>query len=152
MITFKQPRVASGLPRWLGGKESYLPMQNMRVQSLGWEYSLMKKMAIHSGISCLGNPLDRGAWQSTVHGVAKNQTRLSDLTATAMWPVAIMPRNALSYLQITRKGFVGPGKKWGINWREESLLCQVAVLKTACNSRNLYCEIPGLDRSLQVKT
>ena len=48
-----------------------------------------------------------------------------------MWPVAIMPGNALSYLKITRKGFMGPGKKWGRNWREESLLCQVAVLKTA---------------------
>ena len=23
--------------------------------------------------SCLGNPKDRGAWQATVHGVAKNQ-------------------------------------------------------------------------------
>ena len=26
--------------------------------------------------SCLGNPMDRGAWWATVHGVAKNQTRL----------------------------------------------------------------------------
>ena len=26
--------------------------------------------------SCLGNPLDRGAWQATVHGVTKSQTRL----------------------------------------------------------------------------
>ena len=24
--------------------------------------------------SCLGNPMDRGAWQTTVHGVAKSQT------------------------------------------------------------------------------
>ena len=24
--------------------------------------------------SCLGNPMDRGAWRDTVHGVAKNQT------------------------------------------------------------------------------
>ena len=23
--------------------------------------------------SCLGNPMDRGAWQTTVHGVAKSQ-------------------------------------------------------------------------------
>ena len=23
---------------------------------------------------CLGNPMDRGAWQAAVHGVAKNQT------------------------------------------------------------------------------
>ena len=28
--------------------------------------------------SCLGNPMDRGNWWATVHGVAKSQTRLSD--------------------------------------------------------------------------
>ena len=27
--------------------------------------------------SCLENPMDRGAWWATVHGVTKNQTRLS---------------------------------------------------------------------------
>ena len=27
--------------------------------------------------SCLGNPMDGGAWQATVHGVAQSQTRLS---------------------------------------------------------------------------
>ena len=26
---------------------------------------------------CLENPMDRGAWRATAHGVAKNQTRLS---------------------------------------------------------------------------
>ena len=31
--------------------------------------------------SCLENPLDIGAWQATVHGVAKSQTRLSDFTS-----------------------------------------------------------------------
>ena len=28
--------------------------------------------------SCLENPMDRGAWQATVHGVAKSRTQLSD--------------------------------------------------------------------------
>ena len=28
--------------------------------------------------SYLGNPTDRGAWQATVHGVTKSQTRLGD--------------------------------------------------------------------------
>ena len=28
--------------------------------------------------SCLENPMDRGAWKATVHGVAKSQTQLSD--------------------------------------------------------------------------
>ena len=31
--------------------------------------------------SCLENPMDRGAWQATVHGVTKSQTRLSDFTS-----------------------------------------------------------------------
>ena len=28
--------------------------------------------------SCLENPMERGAWQATVHWVTKSQTRLSD--------------------------------------------------------------------------
>ena len=28
--------------------------------------------------SCLENPMGRGAWRATVHGVAESQTRLSD--------------------------------------------------------------------------
>ena len=28
--------------------------------------------------SCLENPIDRGAWWATIHGVAKSQTKLSD--------------------------------------------------------------------------
>ena len=28
--------------------------------------------------SCLENPMDRGAWWATVHGVAKGQTQLRD--------------------------------------------------------------------------
>ena len=32
--------------------------------------------------SCPENPMDRGAWQATVHGVAKSQTRLSDIQFT----------------------------------------------------------------------
>ena len=33
--------------------------------------------------SCLGNPMDRGAWRAAVHGVAKSQIQLSYQTATA---------------------------------------------------------------------
>jgi len=28
--------------------------------------------------SCLKNPMDRGAWQATVYGVAKSQTRMNN--------------------------------------------------------------------------
>ena len=32
--------------------------------------------------SCLGNPMDEGAWQATVYGIPKSRTRLSDFTFT----------------------------------------------------------------------
>ena len=28
--------------------------------------------------SCLGNPMDKGAWQATVHGIAKSQIQFSN--------------------------------------------------------------------------
>ena len=51
-------------------------MQETWVQSLGQEDPLEKGMATHSSIQypCLDNPMDRGAWQATVHGVAKSRT------------------------------------------------------------------------------
>ena len=35
--------------------------------------------------SCLENPMDREAWQATVHRVAENQTRLSDEHTTRLY-------------------------------------------------------------------
>ena len=34
--------------------------------------------------SCLGNPMDRGAWWATVHGIAKSWTRVSTQAHTHM--------------------------------------------------------------------
>ena len=48
--------------------------QETQVQSLGREDPLEKEIATHSSISCLGNPMDRGAWKATVHGVAESDT------------------------------------------------------------------------------
>ena len=33
--------------------------------------------------SCLKNPMDRGAWQATAHGVAQSRTRLKRLSMCA---------------------------------------------------------------------
>ena len=33
--------------------------------------------------SCLDNPVDRGAWRATVHGVAKSRTQLKRLSILA---------------------------------------------------------------------
>ena len=37
-------------------------------------------MATHSSILAWRIAMDRGAWKTTIHGVAKSQTRLSDWT------------------------------------------------------------------------
>ena len=38
---------------------------------LGWEPPLEKEMTTHLSILALGNPMDRGAWCATVHGVTR---------------------------------------------------------------------------------
>ena len=48
-----------------------LAVQAAQVRSLGWEDSLKEGMATHSSILAWENPMDRGAWQATVHGVEK---------------------------------------------------------------------------------
>ena len=44
---------------------------------------------------CLENPMDRGAWQAAVHGVAKGWTRLSNFTFTLFLKTS-KDRNSLS--------------------------------------------------------
>ena len=45
------------------------------------------------GSSCLENPMDRGAWWATVHGVAKSRIRLSDYVQHRASLVAQMVEN-----------------------------------------------------------
>ena len=49
-------------------------MRETWVRSLGWEDLLKEGMATHSSILAWIIPMDRGAWQATVYGVAKSQT------------------------------------------------------------------------------
>ena len=48
------------------------------VRSLCWEDPLEKGKATHSSVLAWRIPMDRRAWWSTVHGVAKSQTQLND--------------------------------------------------------------------------
>ena len=52
--------------------------------------------------SCLGNPMERGAWWATVRGVAKSQMRLSD------W---ILVHSVLRYLVYIINAFILGGKR-----------------------------------------
>ena len=65
-------------------KKKNLPaMQETWVQSLCWEDPLEEGMATHSSIPAGRIPMERGAWQVTVHRVAKNGTRLKRLSTPA---------------------------------------------------------------------
>ena len=47
-------------------------MRETRVPSLGWEDPLEESTATHSSLLAWRIPMDRGAWQAAVHGVAKS--------------------------------------------------------------------------------
>ena len=53
-------------------------MQETQVQSLALEDPLEKENGNSLQYFRLGNPMHRGAWLATVHGVAKSRTRLSN--------------------------------------------------------------------------
>ena len=54
--------------------ENLSAIQETRVRSVGWEDPMEKGLATHSNILPWRIPMDRGAWQATVHGVAKSWT------------------------------------------------------------------------------
>ena len=55
-----------------GGSDGKNPpsMQETWVWSLDWEDSLEEGLETHSNIDTWIIPMDKGAWQATVHGVA----------------------------------------------------------------------------------
>ena len=63
----------------------------MWVQSLSLENSPGEGNGNPLQYSCLENPIDRGAWQITVHGVTKSQTQLKQLN---------MPATLCTYWQV----------------------------------------------------
>ena len=68
------------IPRWHRGKES--ACQHRDVRDTGSIPGSGRCAGIGNGnplqYPCLENPIDRGPWWATVHGVAKRWTQLSD--------------------------------------------------------------------------
>ena len=67
------------LPRWLSGKEFTCQCKSRKICRFDpWVRKILwRRRWQPTPIFCWGNPMDRGAWQGAVHGVAKSQTRLS---------------------------------------------------------------------------
>ena len=57
-------------------------MQEAWVWALVWEDPLEEGMATHSSILAWRIPMDRGAWQATVHGVARELDMTEGLNTT----------------------------------------------------------------------
>ena len=65
-----------GLPWWLSGKESACNAEDPG-SIPGWGRYSGEGNGCPLQYSCLGNPMDRGAWRATVHGVVKSWTQPS---------------------------------------------------------------------------
>ena len=73
-------KIFKGLPRWYSGKES--ACQFMIHKDAGSIPGSERSPGVENGnplqYSCLKYFTDSGAWQATVHGLAKSWTQLSD--------------------------------------------------------------------------
>ena len=75
---FGNPREGKGLPRWCSGKESSCQCRRWDSGSIsGSRRSPGEGNGTSLQYSCLGNPMDRGAWWATVHEVTDSWTQLS---------------------------------------------------------------------------
>ena len=99
-----------------------LPMQEaqeMRVPSLGWEDSPEKGNGYPLQYSCMGNPMDRGAWRAIVHGITKNRTQLSDWSCVQF---TSSPYSKFVYLPKTV--ILIPGLPWWLSGKEPTCQCR----------------------------
>ena len=89
------PRLFLGFPDDSDGKGSACNMGDLSLIP-GWGRFRGEGNGYPFQYSCLENPMDRGAWWPTVHGVAKSQMQLCTLTQTlsGMWnngPLLFLP-------------------------------------------------------------
>ena len=68
------PFLQMGFPDGSAGKESLARQETQET----WVRSPGEGNGYPLQYFCPGNPMNRGAWRATVHGVAKSQTRLRD--------------------------------------------------------------------------
>ena len=67
--------------------------------------------------SCLGNPMDRGAWWATVHGIAKE---LDTATRQQQWGIYFS--SFLNNIILIRKNHLYFSKILGKHWVKDSML------------------------------
>ena len=78
-------------------------MWETRVQSLGRQDLPGEGNGYPLQYSCLENSMDRGAWHTTVHGVTKSRTRLSNFRFHFRKQVPLLKREIAFYHDVSIK-------------------------------------------------
>ena len=83
--------------------------------------------------SCMENPMDRGAWKTTVHRVAKSWTRLKWLSTHIQGPEAICSMGNCARWTWFSKGVEVPDESWRSRRKNETrpLLVRESLFHTA---------------------
>ena len=86
-------------PRWLTGKEIDCQSEDSGL-ILGSGRSPREGHGNPLQYCCLGNPMDRGAWRATVHGVAKELDRTQQLNSNKAQPASLLPLGKAVFLPL----------------------------------------------------
>ena len=98
------------------------------VWSLGQEDPLEKGIATHPlQYSCLRNPMDKGAWRTTIHRVTKSWTQLKRLGTHAY---SHRPPQALTSQQCI---YIFPGHNYSFSHFTSKISCK--LFQTLCGTR-----------------
>ena len=84
--------------------------------------------------SCLENPMDGGAWEAVVHGVAKSQTRPSDFTFTFHFHALEKEMATHSFLENPRDG----GAWWAAVYGVAQSRAQLKRLSSSSSSSRVH--------------
>ena len=105
-----QDLVFGGFPA-VASEQQNLPVSALDIREMGSIPELGRSPRGGPGnplrCSCLENPMDRAAWQATVHGVAKSRTRLSDFTPLHLCVYRL--QQAISDMSVSK----GCGERFG---------------------------------------
>ena len=97
--------------------------------------------------SCLGNPMDRGAWSAAVHGVVNSRIRLSDFTFTVHFHA--LEKEMATHFSVLAWRIPGTGEPGGLlsmglhrvghDWRDLAAAAAVGTLGTTALWLKCYC-------------
>ena len=83
--------------------------------------------------SCLGNPMDRGAWWAAVHGVPKSRTQQSDFTFTFHFHA--LEKEMATHSSVLAWRIPGTGEPSGLPFMGSQSRTQLKQLSSSSSSR-----------------